>query len=129
MSNITIIVLCAVWLSSNLLVPLLIRSMDRLYGGKIDNLLSSIVGVVNKIVKFILDIIRNIPRVIIIIYFLPIIGFYKLAVVFNIKFLIRFSRKMSLDEYVALCFSSEFSLTAMFKLIFYELRIKQNVPK
>jgi hypothetical protein len=129
MSNITIIVLCAVWLSSNLLVPLLIRSMDRLYGGKIDNLLSSIVGVGNKIVKFILDIIRNIPRVIIIIYFLPIIGFYKLAVVFNIKFLIRFSRKMWLDEYVALCFSSEFSLRAIFKLIFYGLRRKQNVPK
>ena len=127
MSLFTILILCAFWLASNFAIPLIIRSLDRLYGSSIDKLISSLVALSKQIGGFSILLLKNIPRIIIIVFFSPLIVIFQLSSAMQVKRLTKYFEDYQVTEFVSLCFSDEFSLVSVLRIIFKTSTTNSNL--
>ncbi len=70
---------------------------------------------------------KNIPRIIIIVFFSPLIVIFQLSSAMQVKRLTKYFEDYQVTEFVSLCFSDEFSLVSVLRIIFKTSTTNSNL--
>ena len=113
----TIIILIIIWLASNIALPLIIRSLDRICGEKIDKILNQLFALIKYSVLVLF-------RIILIIFLLPLIIIVEFFSFLNIKWAIKLFQYIRLIDFISNLFSKSFSFKFLWNIILSNPNIK-----
>lgn len=108
MTDRTIIIIGIIWIASNIILPLLISSLDRLYKEHIDIAAS-------KTFKFVAIVINILVQIFFIFFFLPALITRLLLIKIKNKKIQIFLKKTDLIDLPKMLFSKEFAVVKIFK--------------
>ena len=116
MTKQTLVIILIVWIGSNLVLPLLIRSLDRLYKDTIDKFISKVFTV-----GYILF--NRFTQLILMVYFLPAFVLVRLLTCLNLDSINRMLKRIGLIQLFEYLYNRNFTTTHFFRYWFQLLKV------
>ncbi len=117
MTDKTLIIILLIWLGSNIILPLLIRSLDRLYKEKIDN-------IVYKALAGASYAFNRIGQILFIVLLLPALGISSILLSFKNNKIQQFLIEVKLNKLPQILFDKKFTIINLMRYMFISSEVE-----